>query len=63
MAKAVTPSGATAPAEPEVMRTEREAWEFDSALAREEIARRFKIASLRRKARMISSGWPTSAAR
>jgi DNA mismatch repair ATPase MutS len=45
-AELVLPIGATLPAEPEVMRSVREAWEFDPALAREEIARRFKIASL-----------------
>jgi DNA mismatch repair protein MutS len=45
-AELVLPTGATLPAEPEVLRSVREAWEFDPALAREEIARRFKIASL-----------------
>ncbi len=45
-AELVLPAGSAVPAEPEVLRTEREAWEFDPALAREEIARRFKIASL-----------------
>ena len=30
----------------EVLRTRREAWEFDPALAREELARRFQLASL-----------------
>ncbi len=45
-AELVLPAGVSVPVEPEVMRTVREAWEFDPALAREEIARRFKIASL-----------------
>jgi len=34
------------PAPPELLRTRREAWEFDPELAREELARRFAIASL-----------------
>jgi len=42
----VLPPDASVPAEPEVMQTVREAWEFDPALAREEIARRFRLASL-----------------
>jgi DNA mismatch repair protein MutS len=33
-------------AEPEVLRTRRESWEFDTELAREELARRFALASL-----------------
>jgi len=45
-AELVLTAGSAVPAEPGVLRTEREAWEFDPALAREEIARRFKIASL-----------------
>jgi DNA mismatch repair protein MutS len=34
------------PAPPETLRTPRERWEFDPALARDEIARRFQLASL-----------------
>jgi DNA mismatch repair protein MutS len=45
-AELVLPPDAAVPAEPEVMQTVREAWEFDPALAREEIARRFRLASL-----------------
>ena len=45
-AELVLPAGAVVSVEAEVLRTVREAWEFDPALAREEIARRFKIASL-----------------
>jgi DNA mismatch repair protein MutS len=45
-AELVLPPDASVPAEPEVMQTVREAWEFDPALAREEIARRFRLASL-----------------
>ncbi len=45
-AELVLPAGAELPVEAEVMRTVREAWEFDPALARNEIARRFQIASL-----------------
>jgi DNA mismatch repair protein MutS len=33
-------------AEPDVLRTRRESWEFDTELAREELARRFALASL-----------------
>jgi DNA mismatch repair protein MutS len=42
----VLPPDAPVPADPGVMQTVREAWEFDPALAREEIARRFRLASL-----------------
>lgn len=45
-AELVLPPAASVPAGPEVMQTVREAWEFDPALAREEIARRFHLASL-----------------
>jgi DNA mismatch repair protein MutS len=45
-AELVLPQDAGVPCEPEVMLTTREAWEFDPALAREEIARRFHLASL-----------------
>jgi DNA mismatch repair protein MutS len=45
-AELVLPTGATVSIEVEALRTEREPWEFDPALAREEIARRFHIASL-----------------
>jgi len=43
----VLPTGAAdLPLEPEVMRTRREPWEFDTELAREELARRYALASL-----------------
>jgi len=45
-AELVLPPDTAVPTEPEVMQTVREAWEFDPALAREEIARRFRLASL-----------------
>ncbi len=45
-AELVLPAGTTVPDQPEAMRTLREAWEFDPALAREEIARRFNLVSL-----------------
>jgi len=46
-AELVIPAGAgDLPLEPEVMRTRREAWEFDPELAREELARRYALASL-----------------
>ncbi|HEU5220381.1 MAG TPA: DNA mismatch repair protein MutS, partial [Gemmatimonadales bacterium] len=45
-AELVLPAGLTVPAEPDLMRSVREPWEFDPALAREEIARRFQLASL-----------------
>ena len=45
-AELVLPTGAIVSIEVEALRTEREPWEFDPALAREEIARRFHIASL-----------------
>jgi DNA mismatch repair protein MutS len=48
-AELVLPSGAGDLAhvvEPEVLRTRREAWEFDGELAREEVARRYALASL-----------------
>ncbi len=34
------------PAPPEILRTSRERWEFDPELARDELARRFRLASL-----------------
>jgi len=46
-AELVLPAGARdLPLEPEIMRTRREAWEFDPELAREELARRYALASL-----------------
>ncbi len=42
----VLPTGASLVLDDAVMRTERESWEFDPALAREELARRFGLASL-----------------
>lgn len=46
-AEIVLPTGAPdLPLEPEVMRTRREGWEFDPELAREELARRYALASL-----------------
>jgi DNA mismatch repair protein MutS len=47
-AEIVLPADAddTLPAEPEVMRTRRDAWEFDPDLAGEELARRYALASL-----------------
>jgi DNA mismatch repair protein MutS len=45
-AELVLPSDFEISAEPEVLRTKREAWEFDPELAREELARRFRLASL-----------------
>ncbi|HEV8612114.1 MAG TPA: DNA mismatch repair protein MutS [Gemmatimonadales bacterium] len=45
-AELVHPADIDVIAEPEVMRTPREHWEFDPELAREELARRFGLASL-----------------
>ena len=45
-AELVLPGEAEAPAPAEVLRTRREAWEFDPELAREELSRRFRLASL-----------------
>jgi DNA mismatch repair protein MutS len=45
-AEVVLPLGTTLPLEDAVMRTPREAWEFDPALAADDLARRFQIASL-----------------
>jgi DNA mismatch repair protein MutS len=45
-AELVLPSDFETGAEPEVLRTRRESWEFDIELAREELARRFALASL-----------------
>ncbi len=42
----VLPPSAEAPGEAEVLHTRREGWEFDPDLAREELARRFRVASL-----------------
>jgi DNA mismatch repair protein MutS len=42
----VVPADAVLTPDAEVMRTNREPWEFDPDLAREELARRFKLASL-----------------
>jgi DNA mismatch repair protein MutS len=42
----VTAGESPLPAEVDVMRTVREPWEFDAELAREELARRFTLASL-----------------
>ncbi len=45
-AELVVPPDAEVHSEPELMRTTRERWEFDPELAREELARRFSLASL-----------------
>jgi DNA mismatch repair protein MutS len=46
-AELVLPTGEVeAPVSPEIMRTRRESWEFDPELAREELARRYALASL-----------------
>ncbi|HET9274933.1 MAG TPA: DNA mismatch repair protein MutS [Gemmatimonadales bacterium] len=45
-AELVLPLEGDPPADLDVMRTRREAWEFDPGLAREELARRFGLASL-----------------
>jgi len=45
-AEVVTPAGAAFSAPERAIRTEREAWEFDPALAREDLTRTFAIASL-----------------
>jgi DNA mismatch repair protein MutS len=45
-AELVVPQEHDAPAPPEVMRTRREGWEFDPELARDELSRRFGLASL-----------------
>ncbi len=45
-AEVVSVGGAATPAEPEAMRTAREAWEFDAELAADELTRRFGLASL-----------------
>ena len=45
-AELVLPADFETGAEPEVLRTRRESWEFDTELAREELARRFALASL-----------------
>jgi len=46
-AELVLPAGGDdLPLEPEILRTRREAWEFDESLAREELARRYALASL-----------------
>jgi DNA mismatch repair protein MutS len=45
-AEVVVPEGSDVATDPEVMRTAREPWEFDSGLAGEELARRFRLASL-----------------
>ena len=45
-AELVLPSGTEPPGELDVMRTSREPWEFDPELARDELARRFALASL-----------------
>ncbi|MDX2193566.1 MAG: DNA mismatch repair protein MutS [Gemmatimonadales bacterium] len=45
-AELVTPPGALGARPDGVLLTEREAWEFDPALARDELARRFALASL-----------------
>jgi DNA mismatch repair protein MutS len=42
----VVPEGAATLAPPGILVTRREAWEFDPALAAEELARRFRLASL-----------------
>ena len=45
-AELVLPADAELGPEPEVLRSQRERWEFDPALAREELSRRFGLASL-----------------
>jgi DNA mismatch repair protein MutS len=45
-AELVVPADAELGPEPEVLRSQRERWEFDPALAREELSRRFGLASL-----------------
>jgi DNA mismatch repair protein MutS len=45
-AEVVLPGDAALPAGEDVLRTVRERWEFDSDLAREELARRFSLATL-----------------
>jgi DNA mismatch repair protein MutS len=45
-AEVVTPARFEVELEDGVLRTEREAWEFDPALARDDLARRFNLASL-----------------
>ncbi len=45
-AELVAPAAATLPVDDGVLLTEREAWEFDPELAREELARRFELSSL-----------------
>jgi DNA mismatch repair protein MutS len=45
-AELVLAGDADVPAPAEILRTRREAWEFDPELAREELARRFRLASL-----------------
>ena len=45
-AEVVLPGGAALPAGDDVLRTVRERWEFDSDLAREELARRFSLVTL-----------------
>jgi DNA mismatch repair protein MutS len=45
-AELVLPGDGEVPAPAEVLRTRREAWEFDPDLAREELSRRFRLASL-----------------
>ncbi len=45
-AEVVTPADATIHVEDGILRTARERWEFDAELAREEICRRFALASL-----------------
>ncbi len=42
----VIPAGVELAAEPAFLRTQREGWEFDVELAREELSRRFRLASL-----------------
>ncbi|HKP27996.1 MAG TPA: hypothetical protein VJU15_01245, partial [Gemmatimonadales bacterium] len=42
----ISAESAEPPVAPEVLRTPRERWEFDPELARDELARRFKLASL-----------------
>ena len=45
-AELLAPSAAELPVDDGVLRTERESWEFDPELAREELARRFELSSL-----------------
>ena len=45
-AEVVTVATTSLPLEPEIMRTHREAWEFDAELGSEELTRRFSLASL-----------------